>query len=57
VSRSARRREQLDLAAELREGGLPPAAIAAALRDRYGVNGRLAMRLAWGWSQADVAAA
>ena len=57
MSRSARRREQLDLAAELRRRGLPPATIATTLRDRYGVNARVAMRLACGWSQADVAAA
>jgi hypothetical protein len=57
MSRSARRREQLDLAAELRGRDLPPAVIATTLRDRYGVNGRVAMRLACGWSQADVAAA
>ena len=57
MSRSARRREQLDLAAELRRRGLARATIASTLRDRYGVNGRVAMRLACGWTQADVAAA
>jgi hypothetical protein len=57
MSRSARRREQLDLAAELRGRGLPAATIAITLRDRYGVNARVAMRLACGWSQAEVAAA
>ena len=57
VSRSARRREQLDVAAELRGHGADRATIAATLRDRYGVNARVAMRLACGWSQADVAVA
>lgn len=57
VSRSARRQEQHDLAADLRRLRLPRAEIAAALRDRYGVSARLAMRTASDWSQADVAAA
>lgn len=54
---AARRREQLELAASLRARNQPATAIAATLRDRYGVNGRVGMRLAHGWRQADAAAA
>lgn len=57
MSRSAHRREQAKLAAELRSRELPLSEITAVLRDRYGVNARLAVRTARGWSQADVAAA
>jgi hypothetical protein len=57
VARSARRREQLELAATLRGQGRSWSAVAATLRDRYGLNGRVAMRLAHGWGQADVAEA
>ena len=57
VNRSGRQGEQRALAAELRGRGVPLAGIAAALRERYGVNARLAVRLARGWTQADVAAA
>lgn len=57
TSRSARRQEQLALARSLRTEGESWAAIAAVLRDRYDVNGRVAMRLAHGWGQADAAAA
>lgn len=45
------------LAAELRDRGLPLAAVATALRERHGLPARLAVRLARGWTQADVAAA
>ncbi len=54
---SVRRGEQIELARSLREQHRTWTAIAAVLRDRYGVNGRVAMRLAHGWSQADAAAA
>ena len=57
VARSARRREQLALGAELRAHGVGWAGIAAMLRDRYGLNARVAMRLAHGWGQADAAEA
>jgi hypothetical protein len=57
VSRSGRRREQLHLVRSLQHDGTPRTTIAAALRDRYGLNGRIAMRLAHGWGQADAAAA
>jgi hypothetical protein len=56
-SRSGRRREQLDLVAFLRRSGTPRTVIAAALRDRYSLNGRVAMRLAHGWAQSDAAEA
>jgi transcriptional regulator with XRE-family HTH domain len=55
VARSARRQEQLGLAASLRAGGAGPVQIAAALRDRYGLNGRVAMRTAHGLTQAELA--
>lgn len=57
VSRSARRREQIELAADLRRSEVPVARIAATLRERYGLNARLAMRMAKGWSQAETAEA
>jgi hypothetical protein len=57
VVRSARRQEQLTLARELRGQGKPAQAVSALLREQYGVNARVAMRLAHGWGQADVAAA
>jgi transcriptional regulator with XRE-family HTH domain len=41
----------------LAESGTPRPAIAAVLRDRYGLNARIAMRLAHGWSQAKAAEA
>jgi transcriptional regulator with XRE-family HTH domain len=56
VARSARRQEQAALAAELRRRDRSLAEIASTLRDRYGVNARLAVRTARGWSQAEVAA-
>jgi hypothetical protein len=55
--RSGLRQEQIELARALRAQGYGWSAISAALRDRYRVNGRVAMRLAHGWGQADVAAA
>jgi len=54
--RSGHRQEQIELAGELREQGHSWTAISAALRSQYGVNARVAMRLAHGWGQADVAA-
>lgn len=56
VSRSGRRREQFELAAELRGQGSRPAVIARTLCDRYGINARQALRTARGWTQADAAA-
>lgn len=56
MSRSGRQREQVELASELRQRGSSTAEIAATLRDRYGINARLAMRRACGWTQADTAA-
>jgi transcriptional regulator with XRE-family HTH domain len=55
VARSARAREQLALATSLRDAGRSWAEIAAALRDRYGLGARIAMRVAHGWTQAEVA--
>ncbi|MGH3611336.1 MAG: hypothetical protein ACRDRK_01685, partial [Pseudonocardia sp.] len=55
ASRSAQRREQVDLAAHLRAQRQPWSTIAATLRQRYELNGRVAMRIAHGWSQADAA--
>jgi hypothetical protein len=55
--RSGYRQEQIELANALRARGLGWVAIAAALRDRYRVNARVAMRVAHGWSQAEAAAA
>jgi transcriptional regulator with XRE-family HTH domain len=55
VARSARTREQLALATSLRDAGRSWSEIAAALRDRYGLGARTAMRVAHGWTQAEVA--
>jgi transcriptional regulator with XRE-family HTH domain len=55
VARSARAREQLALAASLRDAGRSWTEIAAALRDRYRLDARIAMRVAHGWTQAEVA--
>ncbi len=52
-----RRREPAAFARSLRAGGSSVPAVAAALRARYALNGRVAVRLACGWSQADAAAA
>ncbi len=57
VPRSGRRRELLDLVSSLQRSGTSRTAIAASLRDRYGLNGRVAMRLAQNWGQADAATA
>ena len=43
------------LVEELRDAGQTWRQIAAVLRDRYRVNGLVAMRLAHGWSQRDAA--
>jgi hypothetical protein len=55
VARSARQREQVALAESLRGDGRTWAEIATTLRDRYGLNARVAMRLAHGWTQAETA--
>jgi hypothetical protein len=55
VARSARVREQTSLAHSLRADGRAWGEVAAILRDRYGLNARVAMRLAHGWTQADTA--
>lgn len=57
TSRGGRRPEQRELARSLRAQGRSWSQIAAALRDRYALGARLAMRLAHDWSQADAAAA
>jgi hypothetical protein len=57
TARSARRQEQLQLAASLRSENATPASIAHVLRDRYGLGALVAMRMANGWSQAEAAAA
>jgi hypothetical protein len=56
TARSARRQEQLELAASLRAEGRTWIAIGTALQDRYGLNALVAMRLAHGWGQAEAAA-
>jgi putative resolvase len=55
VARSARTREQLALATSLRNSGRSWSEIAGALRDRYGLGARIAIRVAHGWTQADAA--
>jgi hypothetical protein len=55
VARSAHLREQLTLAESLRADGRARTEIATVLRDRYGLNARVAMRLAHGWTQAATA--
>lgn len=55
--RRGMRPDQLELAATARAMGLPWHEIAAAFRDRFRVNGLVAMRLAHGWSQRDAAEA
>lgn len=57
TSRGARRQEQRGLARSLRGRGASWPEVAAALRDRFGLTARLAMRIAHDWSQADTAAA
>jgi hypothetical protein len=51
----ARLREQVTLAEALRADGRAWPEIGAALRHRYGLNARVAMRVAHGWTQADTA--
>lgn len=51
----SKRREQHDLAARLRSDGKMWGEIALVFRQRYRVNGRVALRLAHGLSQKDVA--
>lgn len=48
VARSARTREQLALATSLRDAGRSWSEIASALRDRYGLGARIAMRVTHG---------
>lgn len=57
TSRGARRQEQRELAHSLRTHGRSWSEIATALRDRYGLGARLAMRVAHEWSQAEAAGA
>lgn len=51
----SQRHERAELAARMRAEGLTWAEIATVLRARYGVNARVAPRLARGWSQREVA--
>ncbi|MBO0802828.1 MAG: hypothetical protein J2P25_07105 [Nocardiopsaceae bacterium] len=51
----SQRRQRAELSARMRAEGMPWHAIAADFRSRYRVNARVAMRLAHGWSQGDVA--
>ena len=56
VPRSARRTEQYALAERLRAADAPAGSIGRALRETYGINARLAQRIARGWTQEEVAA-
>lgn len=49
------KREQQQLVAQLRGEGMTWPELAAVFRQRYGVNARVALRLAHGWSQQDAA--
>jgi hypothetical protein len=49
------RQEQLQLAESLRRAGKPWPEVAAAFRERFGVNARTAFRLAHGWTQQQAA--
>jgi tetratricopeptide (TPR) repeat protein len=51
----SQRRERAELSARLRAAGRTWPEIAEAIRSRYRVNARVAMRLAHGWSQREVA--
>ena len=51
----SQRRERAELSARLRADGRTWPEIAEAFRSRYRVNARVAMRLAHGWSQREVA--
>jgi hypothetical protein len=51
----SQRRERAELSARLRAAGKTWAEIAAVFRERYRINARVAMRLAHGWSQREVA--
>jgi hypothetical protein len=51
----SQRHQRAELAARMRAVGLTWAEIAATFRARYGVNARVAPRLARGWSQREVA--
>lgn len=55
MPRSARRAEQLSLAERLRASDAPAGSIGRALRETYGINARLAQRLARGWTQEEAA--
>jgi hypothetical protein len=57
TSRGGRRQEHRELARSLRADGRAWPEIAAALRERYGLPARVAMRVAHDWSQADAATA
>jgi hypothetical protein len=48
------RQAQVALAVELRKSGQSWVSVAAALRERFGLNARTAMRVAHAWSQNDV---
>lgn len=50
-----RRQEQRELAAQLRGAGRTWVELAKAFAERYGVNMRVALRLAHGWSQREAA--
>ncbi|MGI5127749.1 helix-turn-helix domain-containing protein [Pseudonocardia sp. CA-107938] len=51
-----RRADQVALAARLRAADASAASIGLALRETYGINARLAQRLARGWTQEETAA-